>query len=260
MLFRLNCFSLAVHYFSAVSIHRHRSIQSLFSKPQLSAKSVLLTAKRKSYTLAAHKRPLVIAPVSNPPQMSSLSLSVRRASRRKASQAKAEPTSMNPDDNPNVLDGPQALRASPDADGLDERLNLEHAGLIIEKQVKEETEDAPLLISSDEYDSPLSELSYVESPVKATNSKIRSTSGMRVKSEGGAGSHKKIAQAAKPRSDPARDHQFLDPEAEGDEEADEEEIQAALSRPPPVNSDYLPLPWKGRLGYVGQNMFHPDIC
>jgi hypothetical protein len=41
-----------------------------------------------------------------------------------------------------------------------------------------------------------------------------------------------------------------DPEAEGDELADEEEIKEALSRPPPVNSDYLPLPWKGRLGYV----------
>jgi UV DNA damage endonuclease len=26
--------------------------------------------------------------------------------------------------------------------------------------------------------------------------------------------------------------------------------EAAIARPPPVNSDYLPLPWKGRLGYV----------
>jgi UV DNA damage endonuclease len=41
-----------------------------------------------------------------------------------------------------------------------------------------------------------------------------------------------------------------DPEAEGDEGADEEEIKEASMRPPPVNSDYLPLPWKGRLGYV----------
>ena len=49
----------------------------------------------------------------------------------------------------------------------------------------------------------------------------------------------------------AQEPRFLDPEADGDEEeADEEEIQAALSRPPPVNSDYLPLPWKGRLGYA----------
>lgn len=44
-----------------------------------------------------------------------------------------------------------------------------------------------------------------------------------------------------------------DPEAaEGlDEEVeDEAEVRQALSRPPPVNSEYLPLPWKGRLGYV----------
>lgn len=44
--------------------------------------------------------------------------------------------------------------------------------------------------------------------------------------------------------------QGADPkDAEGLED-DVGEIQEALSRPPPVNSDYLPLPWKGRLGYV----------
>lgn len=48
-----------------------------------------------------------------------------------------------------------------------------------------------------------------------------------------------------------------DPEAEGDEEANEEELKEALSRPPPVNSDYLPLPWKGRLGYVRCHQFPP---
>ena len=42
----------------------------------------------------------------------------------------------------------------------------------------------------------------------------------------------------------------MDPEAEGEDEADEQELKEALSRPPPVNSSYLPLPWKGRLGYV----------
>jgi UV DNA damage endonuclease len=41
-----------------------------------------------------------------------------------------------------------------------------------------------------------------------------------------------------------------DPEADGEEEAGEEEIKEAMLRPPPINSDYLPLPWKGRLGYV----------
>jgi UV DNA damage endonuclease len=46
---------------------------------------------------------------------------------------------------------------------------------------------------------------------------------------------------------------LIDPEdEEGPKAEDEEEevIKEALSRTPPVNSDYLPLPWKGRLGYV----------
>jgi UV DNA damage endonuclease len=30
------------------------------------------------------------------------------------------------------------------------------------------------------------------------------------------------------------------------------QVNVAAARPPPVNSDYLPLPWKGRLGYVGE--------
>ncbi|PVI05697.1 UV-endonuclease UvdE [Periconia macrospinosa] len=34
-----------------------------------------------------------------------------------------------------------------------------------------------------------------------------------------------------------------------------EDVAEALSRPPPVNSDYLPLPWKGRLGYACLNTY-----
>lgn len=44
----------------------------------------------------------------------------------------------------------------------------------------------------------------------------------------------------------------LDPESDEDVPVDAEELQEALGRPPPVNSNYLPLPWKGRLGYVCQ--------
>jgi hypothetical protein len=42
----------------------------------------------------------------------------------------------------------------------------------------------------------------------------------------------------------------------GDQDVDEgvpgsgEVVDKGAARPPPVNSDYLPLPWKGRLGYV----------
>lgn len=41
-----------------------------------------------------------------------------------------------------------------------------------------------------------------------------------------------------------------DPEADEDAAEGEDDITEALSRPPPVNSDHLPLPWKGRIGYV----------
>ncbi|KLJ05587.1 hypothetical protein EMPG_10920 [Blastomyces silverae] len=48
---------------------------------------------------------------------------------------------------------------------------------------------------------------------------------------------------------------ILDPEANVDIPADVEEVKEALSRPPPVNSSYLPLPWKGRLGYACLNTY-----
>ncbi|KAJ4356217.1 uncharacterized protein N0V89_004247 [Didymosphaeria variabile] len=46
-----------------------------------------------------------------------------------------------------------------------------------------------------------------------------------------------------------------DPEAEQDAVEGEDEVKEALSRPPPVNSDYLPLPWKGRIGYACLNTY-----
>lgn len=46
-----------------------------------------------------------------------------------------------------------------------------------------------------------------------------------------------------------------DPEADVAEEAGLQELNEALSRPPPVNSAYLPLPWKGRLGYACLNTY-----
>lgn len=42
----------------------------------------------------------------------------------------------------------------------------------------------------------------------------------------------------------------MGPEEDEVEEAGAEELAEAFSRPPPVNSSYLPLPWTGRLGYV----------
>lgn len=42
----------------------------------------------------------------------------------------------------------------------------------------------------------------------------------------------------------------MDPESDDNVPIEAEELEDAITRPPPVNSSYLPLPWKGRLGYV----------
>ncbi|KAJ5559120.1 hypothetical protein N7535_009015 [Penicillium sp. DV-2018c] len=47
----------------------------------------------------------------------------------------------------------------------------------------------------------------------------------------------------------------LDPESDEDIPLEADELKEALGRPPPVNSSYLPLPWKGRLGYACLNTY-----
>jgi UV DNA damage endonuclease len=60
-----------------------------------------------------------------------------------------------------------------------------------------------------------------------------------------------IPQATKSNDEPSQDVPS-DPESDDNVPVAAEELQDALSRPPPVNSSYLPLPWRGRLGYVSQ--------
>lgn len=56
------------------------------------------------------------------------------------------------------------------------------------------------------------------------------------------------AEKTRPNGKP--NNASVDPESDDDVPVEAEELQDALARPPPVNSSYLPLPWKGRLGYV----------
>lgn len=213
--------------------HREGLFGRHFTPPQFTM------PKRKSSSTAPPAPAFEIAPIPIPQFDTSPGLppAKKRASGRKVSQNVPNTGSTNPNKNANVLDAPEALRASPDASEADERIDLEAAGMDVDKQVKKEQDDE---------DSPLSD---IESPVKskknAAKSKAGGASGKEFKTEPA----KKTASNAKPH-DKTEKIEFVDPEAEDDEEADEEELQAALSRPPPVNSDYLPLPWKGRLGYV----------
>ena len=204
--------------------------------PNRGCNHILTTmAKRKGLSTATQGPATTTVPILPPPFDDEPPPPKRRASQRRVSQPKPDTGSTNPDKNANVLDAPEALRASPDGD---ETLNLEEAGMDVKRQVKEEDSD-----------SPLSEAQEIEEPLEKKTGKKKSQAATAAMT-GHKKESKRPAVDAKNKSEPTKEPQFLDPEAEGDEEADEEEIQAALSRPPPVNSDYLPLPWKGRLGYV----------
>ena len=158
------------------------------------------------------------------------------------SQRRSRSLITNPNANVDVVDGSQALRASPSADAQDERFKIEKAAPEAATQTTANGEADSLKL--DDSDSPLSEIpELVSSPEKNHGKSGRKANGL-------------ADREAKPAKQPSKsvattnESQTLDSDAEVNEEADEEEIQAALTRPPPVNSDFLPLPWKGRLGYV----------
>ena len=163
---------------------------------------------------------------------------------------------VNPNERVDILDAPNALRASPDGE-VDEKL--------VPNEVKQDQDS----------DSPLSDVPAVleEKPkrgrkpkaavegapeantVKKSKAKPKKgrqpakiTNGTPAQTEEES-SQKLVASEMADRKEA---NGAINLEANNEEEADEEEIKEALSRPPPVNSDYLPLPWKGRLGYVSQ--------
>lgn len=161
---------------------------------------------------------------------SETSAQVQGGSKRKPPRSKPNVIDANPDTNKEVLDGQEALRASPDAQGENEtfredRITKKKAG----ETMADPTTSNPTTTNVSP-DSSLSELSDTpDIPVSQPKDKINA------------------AKSSVP---------FLDPEADTDDlDADPEELSAALSRPPPINSSYLPLPWKGRLGYACLNTY-----
>lgn len=174
-----------------------------------------------------------MASVPSPP-----SRPTRRASQRVA--AKIPEILANPDVNGEIIDGGDAARASPDSD-----IN---------------TEIAPTAVNGrEDSDSPLSDISEVEPPPakkRATPAKKKAAAS--AKSEGSVETPVKPSPV---RAEKVNGIEALsDPEAEGEEVVDEEDLKQALARPPPVNSDYLPLPWKGRIGYVSVTLLNSSIA
>ena len=197
-----------------------------------------MAPKRKASSLASVANTPAISTVHIPdptpeelghvPKASPPPLKRQRSSRR---TAKPAPTFEN---DPHVIDGQQALRASPDHDDINRKL-----------VAKEETRE----------DSPLSDVPE-DIPAPKPAAKAKAGKGGAKKATKPAAEEKKAVDIpVTPAKSKAKGgvEGLDDPEADGAEEADEEELTEALSRPPPVNSDYLPLPWKGRLGYVSSS-------
>jgi len=167
----------------------------------------------------------------------------------------------NPDHNADVVDGKTALRASPDADEKGEALDVQKVSSRVPRTpaktngIKEEDEDSPLSDLDPGSLAPPSSKKQKKSPTKSSVSAKKGSDEIKAfKAEQAA--KKAAASRIKKEDDEDEWDKRVDPD--GDEVGPAEDIDVLkleAARPPPVNSDYLPLPWKGRLGYVSQSIF-----
>lgn len=167
----------------------------------------------------------------------------------------------NPDHNTEIVDGKAALRASPDADERSERLAVENINAATGIPAKANGFNGHK--KSEDSDSPLSDLgtetpgpSPAKKPKKTpTKSAIAAKKGIEeIKAYKAEVAAKKAAEA-KVKKEGSEDEWDKRQDPDGDEEGPVEDVDVMkreAGRPPPVNSDYLPLPWKGRLGYVSE--------
>ncbi|KAH7065070.1 UV damage endonuclease uvsE [Macrophomina phaseolina] len=148
--------------------------------------------------------------------------------KRRSSARNANNASTDPDINGEVIDAPTALRASPDS-AVNGKIAPAMGG---EEALHSLLSDAPDT-------SPRPKKRGKANKNAATTEQALETPKKNASKAKGVGEELPVS----------------DPEAEDEEVADEEEVQKAVSRPPPVHSDYLPLPWKGRLGYACLNTY-----
>ncbi|PVH83209.1 UV-endonuclease UvdE [Cadophora sp. DSE1049] len=168
----------------------------------------------------------------------------------------------NPDHNADIVDGKYALRASPDADEKGEAFD---AGSL----AKVAPDSAPAPVTAAKINGAMKKETGdelpngTETPAKKqkkspTKSSVAAKKGSdEIKAFRAQQAAKKAAEVkVKKEEDVDEWDKRLDPD--GDEEGPAEDVDAIkleARRPPPVNSDYLPLPWKGRLGYACLNTY-----
>ena len=185
--------------------------------------------------------------------------------RRQSARNSTTAATVNPDVSGEVLDAPDATRASPDSDVNDD---------VLPGNVKQEDGDesplsdapsapeVPVTNGNNRKSAAAKKVKEAEKKVAAVVDAAEANTAAPQKGRGKAKvkqeSHDvESAPAAKGKPAPKKknDDEAFDPEAESEGEVDEAEVQAASLRPPPVNSSYLPLPWKGRIGYACLNTY-----
>lgn len=189
----------------------------------------------------------------------------RRASARKPSAAV-----VNPDTSKDIIDAPDAMRASPDNDPnediVPDPIEAEQG-----KRSESPLSDAPDVVEppkpkrgrvkKTEAEKNVREAeSVVAAVVDAAESKGPAKRGRakknEVKAEEDADDASVAATTPAKKTSKKASNESGDPEGEEEiEAADPEELKSAAFRPPAVNSSYLPLPWTGRLGYACLNTY-----
>lgn len=160
---------------------------------------------------------------------------VTQPPRRQSSRVSASAVIARTNPEPEVFDGVVALHASPDG--------------------HEDSSQQPTLQTSDMNGSAdENEIHQAETKVK----RKKATTPSHVKVEKEESKMEPVSSKATNVAGPADPWLDGGPEGENGQEEeceDEAEFKEALSRPPPVHSEYLPLPWKGRLGYACLNTY-----
>ncbi|KAK0839032.1 hypothetical protein LTS02_017611 [Friedmanniomyces endolithicus] len=196
----------------------------------------------------------------------------RRASTRNAGSVAAL---VNPDVNGDVLDAPNATRASPDSSvnediisapvlkpGVDEESDPSDAPAVVEPskrkgRAKKAQDAGDGVRKAEETIGAVVDAAATHTPVATKKARGKTIKQEEADDVGTAApTTAKAAPVKKEKKTLDDEAATRDPEAEGDEDApDEAEVNEASLRPPPVHSDYLPLPWKGRLGYACLNTY-----
>lgn len=161
----------------------------------------------------------------------------------------------NPDHNADIVDGKAALRASPDADEVGEALDIERIvpgpkPIVKANGNKRDDSESSLSDINGESPAPTPAKKQKKTPTKSSIAAKKASDEIKAfRAEQAA----KKATAPKVKTEDGEDEWDKRVDPDGDDPGpveDAEALKLEAARPPPVNSDYLPLPWKGRLGYV----------